>query len=407
MKIALIDNMNNMFFSFARYLRDENIEADLYCLNNSVAHFKPEADTFNNIEDSNYIFELNFKEMVIREMFFISKTRKIFSKYDLIIASGPMISILEKNNIRVDIAIPYGWDLYAFPFMEFNFKKPISSFVNIILSKFQARGLKNSRVLISDEGFSLYKEALTKLGIKSINLGIPMVYSKEIKETKENQFKDNDFIVVNHSRQWWKTKGTESLDDFEIHGGLKRNDKVIKAFSSLLKVTHLKNPLLVLYEYGLDVEASKHLIEELNIEKYVLWLPLTYRKNIMLTLKNATFTTNSFRNSISGFGGVSYESLASGTCHINNTEGTHDNENSIFKNSPVIHALTEKDLFDIFSDYEKHPDKYIEIANKSKEWFAKELGEGLVKKYIALMCLLHRDQVLTQESYEVKKLLTS
>ena len=43
MKVALIDNMNNMFFAFARYLRD----LDVYCISNSdMNHFSVNADTF-------------------------------------------------------------------------------------------------------------------------------------------------------------------------------------------------------------------------------------------------------------------------------------------------------------------------------------------------------------------------
>jgi hypothetical protein len=40
MKIALVDNMNNNYFAFARYLKDLNIDVHLYTIpNHHMKHF--------------------------------------------------------------------------------------------------------------------------------------------------------------------------------------------------------------------------------------------------------------------------------------------------------------------------------------------------------------------------------
>lgn len=55
-KIALVDNMNNNFFAFARYLRDLGLDVYLYTIpQTSMDHFLPEADTFKDIKSLSYI----------------------------------------------------------------------------------------------------------------------------------------------------------------------------------------------------------------------------------------------------------------------------------------------------------------------------------------------------------------
>ena len=50
------------------------------------------------------------------------------------------------------------------------------------------------------------------------------------------------------------------------------NDIAIKGFAKFLKnQKRYHKPCLVLFEYGLDIEYSKKLIKELNIQDYVVW----------------------------------------------------------------------------------------------------------------------------------------
>lgn len=412
MKVALIDNMNNSFFAFARYLSDECIEAYLFCLDNVSKHFSPEADSFSKLSSLKYIFQLEYKKTILKEFLFCNRQlKKSLESYDIIIACGPMIAILEKNNIKVDIAIPYGWDLYSFPFFKFNYKSPIKSLINWLLARYQRKGLFNSRVMIADINYDLNRLALEKLDISTYYYpGIPMVYTKEV-ESKVNLdsqwsfLEEHDFIVFNHSRQWWKTKGMDVLIDFDKYGGTKRNDKLIEAFAEFIKKSKFKKPILILFEYGIDVEASKELINVLNISEYVRWMPTMDRKDIMLGLYYATFTSNAFRQNDIDIGGVCYESLACGTCHLNNFEDIKHNKNILFHDAPMIHALSKDEILNIFIDYESNPKKYEKLALDSKKWFDEKLGLGLVKKYIKLMELLIEDQSIMGNHYKVKEIL--
>jgi len=413
-KVALIDNTNNNFFAVSRYLRELDMDVNLYLIPNSpFEHFYPEADTFDNVEEIHWIrnFPTNVNSM--SWIFFNkSKIKQIFSNFDLIISCGLSSAFLERAGIRSDIIIPYGQDLYSNPFMEI---KPglstdfIKSMVRYTKAGFQRRAYKNSRVIIADGKYIITKKALQRLKLESYDMGIPMLYNRENLNNEINfklwKFLDNrDFIVFNHSRQFWKSSHP-ALIDCDKFGGPKRNDKLIKAFSKFIKVTTFNAPVLVLFEYGVDVDASKKLIDELNIQQYVYWMPTMNRKNIMYGLQKATFSTNAFRENKTDIGGVCYESLAAGVPHINNCIEANEDRNHKFYQSPMIHALSEDDILDIFKDYEKNPEKYREIGMRSKEWFDKNLGIGLAEKYVELIQLLIKDKSLTQNDAVVRRLL--
>jgi hypothetical protein len=322
-----------------------------------------------------------------------------------------MVAFLARENIKIDICIPYGSDLYELPFKKFNFSSPIFSLIDSFQAYYQRLGLKNSRVMIMDEGFELYKTALKKLNKKSYNLGMPMVYNKELDnlniKLEEWDFLDNhDFIVFNHARHWWKSQLIDSLKDFNEYGGLKRNDKVIIAFAKFLKLTKFKSPILVLFEYGVDVKYSKELITELGIKNYIKWMPTSPRKSIMYALQKTDFSSNAFREKKTVIGGVCYEAMASGSAHLNNFIDIQGEKQLLFSSAPMIHALSDNDILNIFLDYEENREKYKKIAQDAKKWFDKNLGEGLAKKYVELIKLLAEDKNLTQDDKIVQKVLS-
>ncbi|QIW09665.1 hypothetical protein [Francisella sp. LA112445] len=413
MKIALIDNMNNNFFAFARYLRDSGLNAVVYEIpNSSMNHFSSQSDTFYDVKKINWIkkfpVDINNKNWLFFEK---EKIIDEFADYDLIISCGLSSAYLERAGLKSDIIIPYGSDLYMIPFKKIKFSLSLSFIRSLFLfsqARYQIKAYENSRVLITDNGYELYRNALIDLNLRALNLGIPMLYSKEDLDSDENMkiwsFLDKyDFIVFNHSRQYW-CSNIDELDDFSKYGGAKRNDKLIKAFARFIKITAFSNPILVLFEYGPDVESSKKLVNKLDISKYVVWMPVMDRKNTMYGLSKATFSSNAFRESKTDIGGVCYESLAAGTLNLNNCIEAIENPEHKFFNSPMIHALSDNDILKIFLDYESSPQKYKKMSQVSKEWFEENLGVGLAKKYVKLIKLLVKNRKLTQNDIEVRSL---
>ena len=124
MNIVLIDNMNNNFFSLARYLRDLNINVDVYTIPNSkMKHFEIVADTFINKNKLKFIKEFPVDIKNITWLFFQKdKIYNTFKNYDLIVSCGLSSAYLERAGIFSDIIIPYGSDLYLVPFKECKFQ---------------------------------------------------------------------------------------------------------------------------------------------------------------------------------------------------------------------------------------------------------------------------------------------
>lgn len=410
MKIALIDNMNNNFFAFARYLRDLNIDADVYTISTVSKHFDISADTF--IKKSQLAYVKEFPCAVKNKSWLFFDKNKIFDQfkdYELIISCGVSSAYLERAGVFSDIIIPYGSDLYDIPFRNYRFEISLDFIRSIFWkhqAKYQIKAYNKTKILVSDDGYELYATALEKLNLKCLNVGIPMLYNFENIDNFENQqiwsfLEQYDFVVFNHSRQHWKSYEV-GLEDFNHFGGLKRNDKLINAFSKFLKQTLYENPLLVLFEYGPDVDKTKKLINDLNIHQYIRWMPIMQRKNIMYGLSRATLSTNAFRENKTDIGGVCYESFASGVPHINNCIEAIENPKHKFYQSPMIHALSEDDILNIFLDYEKNTQKYKKIGQESKEWFDEHLGLGLSQKYVTLIQMLVDDEFLTQNDKKIR-----
>jgi len=109
--------------------------------------------------------------------------------------------------------------------------------------------------------------------------------------------------------------------------------------------------------------------------------------------------TDQFREYIStGLSSVSYEVLSSSVPLV-----THNSKiTNYFRESPIIEALTENDILNVFIDYEKNSKKYQSIGEESGKWFNENLGLGLAKKYVKLIRLLVNDKTLTQNNKLVR-----
>ena len=400
MKIALIDNMNNNFFAFSRYLRDLGVDAHLYLIPNSkYDHFLPQADTYQDVSKMDWIhnFPVNIDA---KTNFFLPKQKirdEFLNRYDLIISCGLSSAFLKKAGIQSDIIVPYGSDLYDISLMDLD--RSIRGILRNLywykLGYYQRKAYKEARVVIVNIEHGRYQEAIDRLGIDIINTIIPMIYNKEDipleRSDKFNFLKDYDFILFNHARQEWCTPGTD-----------KGNDRIIKAFAKFIKTTKFKKPLLVLFEYGSDVECSKRLIKELNIEDYVKWMPKSYRKEILIGLKSADFATDQIKENMAGTGSTANEALAMGVPLLTHTNGAIDDKSSIFYNAPLIDVLTIDDIVNVLKDYEENPNRYKSIGNRAKEWFDEHLGVGLAKRYKRLFKILIKDKNLTQKDQIVK-----
>lgn len=387
MKVALVVNMNNNFFTFARYLRDRGVDAHLFYGQELSAHFKPEAGTYMDITALSYIHELPIR--ISPRGWLSCRAKKIFKSafkdFDLIVWCGAAGAFLERAGVEGDIFYIYGSDLYELPFNKFDIKKPISSLIKASLAKYQARSIKKTKLVIANPAHAIYKNAADKLNVCLTNMGIFTIYleNNEQYDSRWNFLSKHDFILFSHTRHvWWSNP--DNLVDYETNLGSKRNDRSIKAFAKFIAKTKFKSPILILFEYGPDVDKSKELIHDLGIEKYVVWMPSGERKFILQGLARASIAVDQFREGVAGAGGVTLEAVATGTPIITFTNRQTEDPNNIYHTSPIIEALTEEDIFNILLDYEKRPGFYKNRGIDGRKWFDQYFGSGLADKCIEI-----------------------
>lgn len=394
MKVALVDNMNNNFFAIARYLRDLGADAHLYLIpNSSHSHFDPQADTFHDLKHVDWIKAFPF-DYSVRSIFKLKgKLFNIFHDYDYVIACGQSVGFLYASGIEVDMFIPYGSDLYDIPFFRSpDFCNPVKylaqCLVRFLRSSIQSKGIKRSATVISNTNWVMAEKAATKLGVRSTNLPRLMIYP-EITDTSLDPhwtfMSDYDFKVFSPTRHLWKTN-LDPMPDFLENGGMKRNDKLIRAFARVVDLGLFDNPCLILFEFGYDVEHSKALIKELGMEKRVIWKPLLPRKIIMQGMARASIVADQFRVAMSATSsGITNEALAVGVAVVANTDGAIFDPHDPYFGAPILDAIEEDQIVSIFTDFAADREKYVAIGKAGQDWFKRNLGVGLAEKYLLLL----------------------
>lgn len=391
LKVALIDNMNNNFFAIARYLRDLGVDAHVYLIpGDSHAHFLPQTDTFADVATFDWVREL---PLAYTPSSFgkLRRLRPLFGSYDLIVTCGASVGLLERAGIRTDVFVPYGADLYDIPFVErqrarVNGLRSLAVFLlwSRPLASAQFAGIRNSRLVIYNDNWSILAEAMQRIGATGLAMPRLMVYNKEpAGDPGPWEFlRQHDFVLFSQTRQYWATDH-DQLHDFAEHGGLKRNDKLIRAFARFVRTSSYRRPLLVLFDFGWDVAASKRLIAECGIEANVAWMPLMDRKMIMTGLRFATLGADQFRHGWSGTsGGTGSEIMAAGVPLITYTNGATSDPKDPFFQAPICDVLEEDQILAVLLDYEKDPHKYAQLRRRTAEWFEEHLGSGLAARYL-------------------------
>lgn len=393
MKIALVDNMNNNFFTITRYLRDLGVDAHLYLIkNNQNWHFHPSADTNMNLSGADWIrtFPISYdiKSLLFRDKSSLSG----FKEYDYLITCGMSTGILNDAGYKTDLYIPYGSDLISSPFFQWpegkiGFKFLARCYSSLYRSRLQASGIKSAKKIISNTNWAFAENAIKSLDVKSINLPRLMIY-KEKEVTPDgiwDFFASHDSIVYSPTRHTWKTN-PYPLPDFAENGGSKRNDKLIKAYARFISKTSFRNPILVLFEYGRDVEDSKDLIRSLQIEKYCKWMPVLPRKQVIQGMKISHIVADQFRVGMCATSaGVTNEALSLGVPVVTNTDRAIFNPADPYYQAPIVEALEEEDIYRVLEDYDNRPEYYKKLGKDGEMWFDENLGIGLAKKYLDLL----------------------
>lgn len=207
---------------------------------------------------------------------------------------------------------------------------------------------------------------------------------KELKEIS-NKIKSFDLSILSHSRHLWVKNDFFSEEEWFYN--TKNNDWLIRGFSKIVKEVNKKS-LLVLFEYGESVLESKKLINELNIEENIIWLPKMSRKEIMFLLSSVDIGVGEFYNiEKTIWGGTGWEILASGKPLLQSFRfNKGEFENTVGYPEPdLLNVLKEEDVFYHLLNFFKDRNRYVEIGKKSRIWFDNYGGLEIAKKWIDVL----------------------
>lgn len=425
MKIGLIGNMNNNNFALMRYFRDLGADAHLLLYSNdgqgSLSHFKPEADTWEIEKWRPYIHQTSIPNAPIAALqpplswlsSLYSMTRwvlqqrnpwlrpisknnieKTFSDYDVLIGSGIAPSLLEKIGRRLDIFYPYSIGIEFYNNAAFKPTSPLHRLAYSYIRKLQAHGIHNARHCLNSE-MSTTKNSFDEIGCPFKTLAIPMVYNRENLKKSDtlqrfhkvtHQLASSDLSLFCCSRMLFKK--SKYYSDQEWSSVTKNSDWLFYGLSQFIHDHPEAKPLLVVIEYGPDVEYAKQLVKSLGINQYVVWLPKMLRKEIMFLLDLCDIGVGEFYTDYGVlWGGTGWEILARGKPLLQSFNYTDVDFTKKFGYSapPILDVKSPEDIAIHLSNIYKNEHQLANIGEASARWFDSHNGINLAKKWLELI----------------------
>jgi hypothetical protein len=429
MKIALIGNMNNNNFALMRYFRMLGVDAHLLLYSNDgkgeLSHFKPECDTWNIEKWQPYIHQTNIPNIPVAGLCFplswlvafrsifltllgckgewnlpVSnrEIKKCYTGYDSYIGSGITPATFARANLILDIFYPYAIGVEFFSDPEFLRKLSKNTFFRNWLTnsvrKWQSKGIIEARHTLSIECGNTF-DTLSRLPISPLKLSIPMVFNQEDILTSNinikieyvlKLIKKSNFVIMHHARLIWKKSNFISKENWKNIN--KNNNWLIESFSDFVENRRDLNPILILFEYGPDVNSTKNLVNEFGLNQYVVWLPIMDRRELMCIIPHISVGVGEFYEIPKMiWGGTGWEVLASGKPLLQgfNFEPGEFEQNYGYPPPPMLPVRNQEDILGHLLEMADHPAKREDIGQRAKAWFDEYNGVGLAKKWLELL----------------------
>jgi len=400
-RVAFICNMNNNFFTMARYMRDYGYNADIFILNNEFKHFHPLADSFDTdfksytkiLEWGHFSNFVNFDRHSVLEP---------LEGYDVLVGCGKAPAFLNRAGRDLDILIPYGSEIGLTRYRSGAYNSsPVYTRQYLLtemnfwrFTRHQAAGMVAAKYFLDQ-----YDRSFRQVGGHNIFTYRvpPWVYTPAFNpESMERRLREasnrsmmrtpvdvmkslrgsHHPIIFHHSRHVWKN----------CSDGIswKANDKLIRGFAEFVKRAGPSvSPCLVTCEYGEDVAESKTLIAELGIERHVHWMPLMLRKEVMLCLALADFGSSEFHESWLHCGTI-HETLAAARPLF------HYRQDALYSGRhtalyPIIQVEQPLDVTDALMRYLDEPEYFRDLGEKGRQWFQREMAEGAMHAFVSMV----------------------
>jgi glycosyltransferase involved in cell wall biosynthesis len=429
MKIAFVGNLNNNNFAMMRYFRD--LGADAHLLLNSddgqgtLSHFKPECDTWEIDRWRPFIhptsipnapiagLDLPLSWLMSGRAFVRSQLgaqegwvppvsrrqiRAAYAGYDRLVGSGITPAALHRAGRPLDLFYPYAMGVEYLRTGEFtaHFDDRGVGRASLYraIARRQAAGIRSARHVVNAEA-SVTEDVLREIGVTPVRMAIPMVYNGNSGPRTEpnDQLKAaltaidrSDFTVMHHARMMWKRRKGFTAESWAREN--KNSDWLLRAFARLSAERPAQRPLLLLVEYGPDVEATRRLAQELGITDQIHWLPKMHRREIMFLLSKVSVACGEYYQVPRMiWGGTGWEALASGRPLLQGFNFAPGEFNSIYgyPPPPLLPVSNETDVYRHLLDMADNPGARAEMGTQAAAWFERYNGRGLAKQWLDLL----------------------
>lgn len=374
-RVALLGNMNNNHFTLMRYLRDAGVDAHLLVFSSDV--FFPEADSSSGKE---FIDLMTFR---IRDVLIPlhRRRRRQMDRYGGLIGCGAAPALCTQIGRQLDVFTPYGSDLYDLPAVRS--RNPVLRLLEWRVAILQRRGIRASSVVHLMGANKIYEESLYQTGFRGErwNEVMPLVYGPDytpdaLLKDGAGQFteirSERSFMAFAHGRHVWASSTDPNA---------KGNERLIRGWASFVAREITRNPVLVLFEYGSDVDKSRSLIADLGCQDSVVWMPKMPRRDLMKGLAVCDVVCGEFEHSWLS-SGVHFEALTLSKPIIAYRDDRHP-EIVAGNAYPALSAREPEEISDRLAWSVLCPDEAAQIGQDGKNWYESEVARG-ISRYVDL-----------------------
>ncbi|WP_141217787.1 glycosyltransferase [Bordetella genomosp. 7] len=399
--VAFIGNMNNNHFSIARYLRDRGVDAHVLMYHSDFEHFHPACDSYDSQYESfcrtlSWPAETRFRELT-RE-----RLRAEFDAYDVLVGCGIAPAYAYRMGRPLDIFCPYGGDIWGSTFYRFT-GHPVRWPAQAYQVYARRRGIRSAAVFHMSRTNDLYERRYAKLAGNSTRWfeGMPMVYGPMY--AAENidgiyagsrwtdrfaQLRSgHDLMVVYHGRHVWrKGVGPEPA--------AKGVERLLAGWARFVKSAARCNAVLVMLEYGEDVERTRAYARELGIQDSTAWLPQMYRKDLMAGIHMADLVCGEFENSWM-MSGILFEAMVAGKPIMAYRDDAlyADEYPDLY---PIVNAREPDDIAAALVHCSQSRASMMLLGKQGREWYERRVVEPIIQRYLSYverkMSLLRKGQ---------------
>jgi glycosyltransferase involved in cell wall biosynthesis len=220
-----------------------------------------------------------------------------------------------------------------------------------------------------------------------------MVYNREAPATLPEPIQalldevgTSEFSVVTHARLMWHPLPGYTQEQWARES--KHNDWLLRGFAEVVRRRPSLRSRLYIVAYGPDVDRTKALCKDLELDPHVRWLPVMPRRELMCLLRACDVGVGEFTR-IPGaiWGGTAWEVLAAGRPLLQAFNFEPGQYESSFGHPPppmlavdspeavATHLLAMADA----------PEARRRLGDAAARWFEQHNGLGLARAWLELL----------------------